>query len=233
MANRQSDLQICKEADRTLRRYHRRLISEAAEAVKLSKTLFGEKRVDKKKKPTVFELHPCFAMGHALYAVAFEDIGLWPIVEVHLESQHWMGGFKRKEKMNLATKLFVQTPYPYDKKVSNRLAGRLLKEEPCRGRKINKRPLSHWEQEAERVIVETLVRGAIGYGWQPGDGPNDERQSIIHMIAADRLMALAEAENSELVKELLVERDGCLEAISSIMGSYLDTTKPTGKRKEK
>lgn len=80
-------------------------------------------------------------------------------------------------------------------------------------KKINGKPMAHWERQAERVVVDVLVRAATSFGWRPlgAESPEfpDPHQSIIHKLAADRLMAMAEAESPALVKELLDERDRC------------------------
>lgn len=71
---------------------------------------------------------------------------------------------------------------------------------------INGKPMSHWEREAKRMVLDSLVRAAVYFGW---GSERPDIQSIIHKIAADRLMELANAEDPNLVKELLAERNRC------------------------
>lgn len=58
------------------------------------------------------------------------------------------------------------------------------------------KPMSHWEHEAKKLVVEILVRGYI----------NLDTRSIIGELASKRLMELANAENPETVKEVLETR---------------------------
>jgi len=81
-------------------------------------------------------------------------------------------------------------------------------------KRINGKPMCYWQQQAENLVIDTLVRAAISYGWKP-DG-QDKLQSIIHKIAADRLMEIAKFEDPELVDEILKERDTCLNNFSKI-----------------
>lgn len=83
-------------------------------------------------------------------------------------------------------------------------------------KRINGKPMSHWEREARRVVLDTLVRGATYLGW---GGGRPELQSIVHKIAADRLMELANAEDPELVGELLAERSRCQENLALFVAS--------------
>lgn len=58
-------LRICREADRTLRRYHRRLVADANEALELFSALFGGKRAKvgggfrRTEQPEVWQGRPC------------------------------------------------------------------------------------------------------------------------------------------------------------------------------
>ncbi len=66
-------------------------------------------------------------------------------------------------------------------------------------------------------MISVLVRAATEYGW----GGKPELQSIIHRIAADRLMELANAEGAETVRELLAERDRCRENLALFVASLI------------
>jgi ribosomal protein L11 len=81
-------------------------------------------------------------------------------------------------------------------------------------KRINGQPMSHWKREAKKVVLDSLVRAAINFGW----GRQRPEQSIIHKIAADRLMELANGEDPGLVKELLEERDRCLAGLARVLG---------------
>jgi len=84
-------------------------------------------------------------------------------------------------------------------------------------KKINGKSMAHWEREGKRVVLDSLVRAATYLGWG-SDRP--ELQSIVHKIAADRLMELANAEGPELVKELLEERSRCLDNLALFAASF-------------
>lgn len=82
-------------------------------------------------------------------------------------------------------------------------------------KKINGKPMSHWEAMGKRLVVDAMVRAAINWGWS-GD---PTRQSIPQQIAANRLMELANAEDPVLVDELLAERARCQEGLAQFMAS--------------
>lgn len=82
-------------------------------------------------------------------------------------------------------------------------------------KKINGKPMSHWEAMGKRLVVDAMVRAAIGWGW----GEDPAKQSIPQKIAADRLMELANAEDPELVGELLAERARCQENLARFLVS--------------
>jgi len=44
-------------------------------------------------------------------------------------------------------------------------------------KKVNGKPMSHWEREAKRVVLDTLVRAAVNFGWHT---ERPELQSVIH-----------------------------------------------------
>lgn len=94
-------------------------------------------------------------------------------------------------------------------------------------KKINGKPMSHWEREGKRVVLDSLVRAATYLGWG-SDRP--ELQSVVHKIAADRLMELANAEDPVLVKELLEERSRCLDNLALFAASFAG--QPKKKRKK-
>jgi hypothetical protein len=95
-------------------------------------------------------------------------------------------------------------------------------------KKINGQPMSHWEREGKKLVVWTLVRAATKFGWSTN---RPELQSIIHKIAADRIMELANAEDSSLVQEALDERSRCQTALVAFFASWAPD--PPSKRKRK
>lgn len=90
-------------------------------------------------------------------------------------------------------------------------------------KRFNGKPMSHWERKAKEVVVEILVRAATDYGWRPlgAESPEfpDPHQSIIHKLAADRLMAMAMAEDPEIVKEMLANRARFQENLARFVAS--------------
>lgn len=81
-----------------------------------------------------------------------------------------------------------------------------------KGRRFNGKPMSHWEAEAKRFVVESLVRCAA----------NTDERSIIGEIAAKRFMELARAESPELVEQVLKERSTFIESIAQLLGGIHD-----------
>jgi hypothetical protein len=77
-------------------------------------------------------------------------------------------------------------------------------------KKINKKD---WNYEGKKLVIEILIRSASNYGW----GGDPKTQSIIGKIAAERLMELAIKEDENIVKEILKEREVCLEGCSRIL----------------
>jgi hypothetical protein len=92
-------------------------------------------------------------------------------------------------------------------------------------KKINGKPMSYWEHMGKELLVDALVRAAIDYGWDI----DPKFQSIPQKIAADRLMAMANAEDAEIVKELLAERDRCRENIALFVASLSGKTGGSGR----
>ena len=72
---------------------------------------------------------------------------------------------------------------------------------------FNGKPMKYWEGEAHKLVVDCLVRASLGV----------DVRSIIGKLASERLMELANAEDSELVKEVFEERDRCMEGFASIV----------------
>jgi hypothetical protein len=94
-------------------------------------------------------------------------------------------------------------------------------------KKINGKPMSHWEYEGKKLVVWTFVRAATEFSWGTG---RPELQSIIHKIAADRIMELANAIDPALVQEALDERARCQAALGAILADITGSGKPKRKK---
>ena len=73
--------------------------------------------------------------------------------------------------------------------------------------RFNGKPFSHWEQMADELVIEQLVRAAnLG-----------EHQSLIGYLASKRLMELAQTENPTILERVLTTRDRCVQGFQQIM----------------
>jgi hypothetical protein len=81
--------------------------------------------------------------------------------------------------------------------------------------KFNGKPMSYWRREADKLVMDTLVRAITSFG---SDNP-----SVIHKLARKRLEQLAQTENSELYSEILAERDRCLNNFHVLMNKTIGT----------
>lgn len=81
---------------------------------------------------------------------------------------------------------------------------------PSMGKGVNAR--KHWEREAKKLVVEMLLRASM-----------IDTRSIIGTLASKRLAELAYAEDPEILKEVMEERDRCVtnlgRALSQMVGS--------------
>ena len=74
-------------------------------------------------------------------------------------------------------------------------------------KRFNGKPFSHWEAQADELVIEQLVRAAnLG-----------EHQSLIGYLASKRLMEIAREENPTLVEKVLGIRDQCVKGFHAIM----------------
>lgn len=71
-----------------------------------------------------------------------------------------------------------------------------------------------WNYEAKKLVIETLIRAASNYGW---GSDKEYLVAIPHKIAAKRLMELAMKEDENILKEVLKEREICLEGCARIL----------------
>jgi len=76
--------------------------------------------------------------------------------------------------------------------------------------KFNGKPLQHWLDMAEELVMTTIIRGI-----------NPSEHNFVHTIAAERLRGLGMAINPSLLYKLMEERDRCREAIPRIIGEML------------
>ena len=77
--------------------------------------------------------------------------------------------------------------------------------------KFNGHPFAYWQDMAKRLVVECLVRAS--------DGLEGEHQALPAQLAAQRLMTLALLEDSDLVKQVLQERDNFIENLSAVISN--------------
>jgi hypothetical protein len=80
------------------------------------------------------------------------------------------------------------------------------------GAKVLEKPFTHWQEEADRVVVDSLLRAAHSF--------HEEHASIIHILAERRMRALAEEENARIVEELEEERTTCRRNVAKMPGVY-------------
>lgn len=78
-------------------------------------------------------------------------------------------------------------------------------------KRFNGKPFQHWQDLADELVIENLVRAA---------GQTDER-SLVGYLAHKRLMELAEAENPTLFQRVLAQRDRCHAGFRNIMQEIL------------
>lgn len=68
------------------------------------------------------------------------------------------------------------------------------------------KPMSHWEHEAKKLIVEVLLRASAL-----------DTRSIIGEIAHNRLVELAKSEDPDIYNETIEDRKRCLVGIANII----------------
>lgn len=74
----------------------------------------------------------------------------------------------------------------------------------------NGKPLKHWLDMAEELVMSTIVRGI-----------NPDKLSLVQTIAAERLKGLAMVINPGLYYQLTDERNRCRGAIPQLLGQML------------
>lgn len=79
-------------------------------------------------------------------------------------------------------------------------------------KRFNRKPFSHWQAEADELVVELILRAALQH---------TDPTSIIGFMARKRLLAIAQAENPTLVKKVLAVRAACRTGFQRIMQSVL------------
>lgn len=77
---------------------------------------------------------------------------------------------------------------------------------------FNDKPFEHWEQEAEKLVMDALVRAAMN---------TDAEQSLIGYLARQRLLDIAKAVNPRLLDQTLEQRDACMSGFGTVMISAL------------
>lgn len=75
---------------------------------------------------------------------------------------------------------------------------------------FNGKPAEHWDREAEKLVIDCLVRASML-----------DTRSIVGEKASKRLLELAQAENPELYQAVLDERARCQAGLRSLMGEML------------
>ncbi len=84
---------------------------------------------------------------------------------------------------------------------------------PKKEEKFNGQPMSHWYREADKLVMDCLVRSAFDL---------DDR-SIIGRLARERLFHLANGINPVLCQEVIDERDRCRLGMAVIVNSFMLT----------
>lgn len=70
--------------------------------------------------------------------------------------------------------------------------------------------MAHWRREADRLVIDILVRGA---------GRDHELNALPMKMARERLLYLAQAISPELYEEICAERDRCQLGLALFVGS--------------
>jgi hypothetical protein len=79
-------------------------------------------------------------------------------------------------------------------------------------KRFNGKPFSHWQAQADELVVDSILRAALQYTEQ-------EQPSIIAHLAGQRLLEIAQAESPTLFEKVLATRARCLEGFTRIMQS--------------
>ena len=74
-----------------------------------------------------------------------------------------------------------------------------------KGKLFNGQPMSHWQRKADELVMDCLVRAVYSV-----TDPTPETTSLIRKLAAERLTAIAKAENPEMYAEICGQRDRCI-----------------------
>jgi hypothetical protein len=84
-------------------------------------------------------------------------------------------------------------------------------------KKLNGKPLSHWEAEAKKLVIDILVRAGTQYAPRP-----DRPVSLIHELASKQLLSLATGVDPrgarEASEELVRLDEGLQRALSGMLG---------------
>lgn len=77
-------------------------------------------------------------------------------------------------------------------------------------RKFNGKPLAHWQEMADEIVIDALVRAAMQH-------LASEHASLPGYIAGQRLMEIAKAENPTMLEKVLAIRAACIQGFQRIM----------------
>jgi len=75
---------------------------------------------------------------------------------------------------------------------------------------FNGKPMSHWQWEADKLVIDCLVRASMV-----------DTRSLVGEMASKRLLELAKNENPHLYQTVLDERARCQAGLRSLMGEML------------
>ena len=67
-------------------------------------------------------------------------------------------------------------------------------------KQFNGKPFSHWQDQADELVVESILRAALPH-------TEAEHPSIIGYLAGKRLMEIAQAESPTLLEKVLDQRN--------------------------
>jgi hypothetical protein len=76
---------------------------------------------------------------------------------------------------------------------------------------FNGKPLSHWQWEADKLVIDCLVRASMV-----------DTRSLVGEMASKRILELAKAENPHLYQTVLDERDRCRVGLAAVMGAMFE-----------
>jgi len=81
-------------------------------------------------------------------------------------------------------------------------------------KKFNGKPFSYWKDQADELVIESILRAALLH-------TETQYPSIINYLVGKRLLEIAQAENSAIVKKILTIRSNCIEGFKHTLRNLL------------